>query len=405
MLRRGLWNSLFVFSAVGLGVLFLFLVVEDANPPWKRYQKEYYKRLGKVTGDPAKKGAALQVRQIYLPEFHRVDRCVTCHLGIDNPKMINEPQPFTSHPDLGIPGFLEKHSFAEIGCTLCHQGQGPATTVIHAHGKVGHWEEPLLEKGLTVGNCASCHQDIRTLKGAEPLVKARALFDQKGCIGCHSLHGWGNPIAPELAETAAKGVDQFDFRHVKGEHAVIRWIVEHFENPQAVTPGDPALGIPESAMPNYDLTEEEVKILTALTLSFAAEEEKEGHPIPARFRVAAPPLSPEPTYASTVEKGKAVYERYGCAGCHGMEGRGGIYNKGMDQAEEVPPLIYVAQGFTRESLKETIREGRFPARASSGEASPPLWMPAWKGKISEDELEALADYLMSLSPSKEESDV
>ena len=197
-MRRGIWNRLFIFSSLGLGAAFAYLVIQDANPEWKQYQTQYYRRLAQVTGDRSKSSTPLQVKQIYLPQFHRVDRCVTCHLGIDNPKMIHEPQPFKTHPDLGIPNFLEKHSFTEIGCTICHQGQGPATTVLHAHGNVHHWEEPLLGKGLTVANCASCHQNIRTLKGAEPLVKAKALFDQKGCIGCHSLHSWGNPIAPAV---------------------------------------------------------------------------------------------------------------------------------------------------------------------------------------------------------------
>ena len=78
-------------------------------------------------------------------------------------------------------------------------------------------------------------------------------------------------------------------------------------------------------------------------------------------------------------------------------------NKNMEMAEEVPSLIYVAEGFTPEELKETIRKGRYPARSDPNDLAPPLWMPAWGEKISEQELEALVEYLMSLKPEPEKS--
>ena len=398
-MKRSVWGWLFIISSFGLGAASAILIGQESLPEWRQYQSAYYRRLAQVTGDPSKAGTPLQIRQIYLPELHRTDRCITCHVGIDNPNMKNEPQPFAAHPDLGIPGFLAAHSFREIGCTICHQGQGPATAKEPAHGHVAHWEEPLLPKGSTVANCATCHDNVMQLRGAEVLVQAKALFDEKGCIGCHSLRGWGNVIGPELSETAAKSVDQFDFRRVHGEHTVANWIHDHFRDPQRVTPGDPKQGIPESAMPNYEFTEEEARNLTTLVLSFAASEEKEGRALPARFKVAkGPVVVSEPTDTSAAEKGRAVFQKYGCAACHGIRGLGGIHNKNMDIGEEVPSLRYVSDGYTREELKEVIRKGRFPARASSKEPTPPLWMPAWGDKLSEEELEAVVDYLISLHP-------
>lgn len=395
--KRGIWNWLFLLSSFGLGLVFLILIGQEMFPEWRSYQAQYYRRLAEVTGEPARARAPLGIRQIHLPEMKRVDRCVTCHVGVDNPRMAGQPQPLAAHPDLGIPGFKEAHPFGEIGCTVCHHGQGPATTVRHAHGPVKHWEEPLLPRDLTVAACATCHQNVDTLRGAERLARARLLFEEKGCIGCHNLHGQGMLVGPELDETFRKGSDQFDFHHIEGERTVVNWVVEHFRNPQRVVPGYPALGIPESSMPLYEFDEEQIRMLTALTLSFALETEREEHPIPARFKVAPSP-APEARYASSVELGKAVFKKYGCAGCHGPEGRGGIRNKNMDLAEEVPPLIYVKAGFTREALKATLIEGRYPARARAEEPPPPLWMPAWGEKISPEELEALMDYLFSLSP-------
>ncbi|MBI3324392.1 MAG: hypothetical protein HYZ92_03845, partial [Candidatus Omnitrophica bacterium] len=326
-MRRGVWNRLFLVSSFGLAFMFLALVWQELLPEWRGYQARYYRRLAEVTGEPARAATPIKVRQIHLPEFHRVDRCTTCHVGIDNPRMAGQPQPFAAHPDLGIPGFLAKHPFEEIGCTVCHHGQGSATAKKYAHGPVPHWEQPLLENGLLVGSCTSCHADVTNLRGAERLVQARALFEEKGCIGCHNLHGKGMLVGPELEETWNKSPDQFDFRYVElahgkghGEQTVAAWVIDHFRDPQRVVPGYPALGIPESSMPKYELTEEEIQLLSALVLSFGSEAGREEFPIHARYKVPAQP-QPEPTYASKVEHGVAVFKKYGCVGCHGPQGR------------------------------------------------------------------------------------
>ena len=398
-MKRSIWNLLFLISSFSLGAMFGFATVQELFPEWRGVQADYYRRLAQVTGDRSKAGTPLKILQINLPEMKQVDRCITCHVGISNPKMADQPQPFRTHPDLGIPGFLAAHSFDEIGCTVCHHGQGRATTKLQAHGPVAHWEEPLLPNDMVIGTCSTCHGNVMKLKGAEKLAKAQAMFEAKGCIGCHQLNGWGSLIGPELSETANKNLDQLDFRHIHGPKTVANWIDEHFKDPQQVTRAEPAIGIPESPMPNYDLTDEESRMLTALVLSFGSQVEKEERPIPSRFKIPAPAeKAPEPVYASSIEHGKAVYQKYGCVACHGIEGRGGIRNNNMDLGEEVPPLVYVAEGFSREALKETIREGKYPARADRSGPTPPLWMPSWKQKLSEAELDAVVDYLLSLHP-------
>ncbi len=404
-MKRGIWNWLFLLSSFGLVAMLLVLVGQELFPEWAGYQRAYYRRLAEVTG--TRGGGPVKVRQIHLPEFHRVDRCTTCHMGIDNPKMAGQPQPFGAHPDLGIPGFLAKHPFEEVGCTVCHHGQGSATTKAHAHGPVRHWEQPLLTKELIVGACTSCHGDTATLRGAERLVQARKLFDEKGCIGCHNLHGKGMLVGPELEETWNKSPAQFDFHHVEGmegkghgEGTVAQWIIDHFRDPQRVSPEYPALGIPESSMPKYEFTEEEIQLLSALVLSFASEVGREEFTVPARFKVPAKPQA-EPAYAGPVEHGEAVFRKYGCVGCHGPQGRGGIRNANMDLGEEVPALTYVSDGYSRDEIKEIIREGRYPGRADSAHLSPPLWMPPWKEKLSDEELEAVVEYLFSLRPPPE----
>ncbi len=420
-MKRGIWNWLFVISSFGLIAMTAALFCQELLPEWAIVQQQYNRRLAEVTGDRSKRWALPKIQQIHLPEMKRTDRCITCHAGISNPKMADQPQPFKSHPNLGIPGFLEKHPFNEIGCTVCHHGQGPALEKKHAHGPVPHWERPLLSKELIVGTCTTCHQNTGTLKGAERLQKAWVLFKEKGCIGCHNLHGKGMLVGPELAETYSKSSDQFDFKYIQGEETVAHWIQEHFRDPQKVVPGYPKLGIPETPMPSYGLTDDEIQMLTALVISFASEEENEESPIPARFHVpgdrggtllaaeemprrrgdAANALEPEPAAASKVEQGAAVYQKAGCIGCHGPQGRGGIRNPNMDQ-QEVPPLTHVSDGYSKEELKEIIRDGRYPARADKNGLAPALWMPSWKDKLSEEEIDAVVEYLYSLNPEKPE---
>lgn len=397
-MKRSIWNTLFLVSSFALALMFGWSVVRELFPEWAGVQAQYYRRLAEATGDRSKARAPLKVLQIQLPEMKQVDRCITCHTGISHPAMADQPQPFKTHPDLGIPGFLAKHPFDEMGCTVCHHGQGRATEKKHAHGPVHHWEDPLLPADLTIGTCSTCHGNVTQLKGAERLAKAQQLFEEKGCIGCHQLNGQGNLIGPELSETARKSPDQFDFRYVEGHPTRVDWIDEHFKDPQKITPEDAAIGIPESPMPNYDLTDEESRDLTALVLSFGSATENEYRPIPARFKVPGSPKEPQPVPSSSIERGRAIYQKIGCVACHGFEGRGGIRNPNMDAGEEVPPLIYVSEGFTREELKETIRDGKFPARAGAGHPSPPLWMPSWKQKLSDEEIDSLVDYLISLKP-------
>lgn len=405
-MKRSVWNWLFLIATFSLAAMSGVLLWREILPEWAGVQMQYNRRLAEVTGDRSKAWALPKIQQIHLPEMNRTDRCITCHAGINNSKMAGQPQPFASHPEV-TPGFLQKHPFNEIGCTVCHQGQGPAVEKKAAHGPVKHWNEPLLEKGLTVAACATCHENVRSLPGAERLQKAWALFEEKGCIGCHNLHGKGMLIGPELAETYAKSPDQFDFKYIsggKGGHhegaTVALWIAEHFRDPQKVVPGYPALGIPETPMPNYGLTEEEVSLLTALSISFAMEVENEERPIPARFRVPAGPPAPQPVYASKVEQGAAVFQKMGCVGCHGLQGRGGIINPNMDMGEEVPPLTHVSDGYSKEELKEIIREGSTPGKSDRHGLAPPLWMPSWKEKLTDEELDAVVEYLYSLNPEK-----
>ena len=94
----------------------------------------------------------VQVRQILLPDLNRVDRCTTCHLAVEDPSYGGYPQPLAYHP------LHEQHPFERFGCTICHRGQGRATTVADAHGHVAHWDQPMLPLQYIQASCGQCHQ-------------------------------------------------------------------------------------------------------------------------------------------------------------------------------------------------------------------------------------------------------
>ena len=105
---------------------------------------------------------------------------------------------------------------------------------------------------------------------------------------------------------------------------------------------------------------------------------------------------------NALERGKAVYLKYGCAGCHGANGEGKVPNPNAKTAQQVPGLQYVAEGYTKDELRKRILDGqREIPLMDPRKPSPPLYMPAWREKIKEGDLADLMEYLISLAPKGE----
>jgi ubiquinol-cytochrome c reductase cytochrome b subunit len=77
------------------------------------------------------------------------------------------------------------------------------------------------------------------------VIAGRTLYEQNGCAACHSIHGKGGKIGPDLT-------------HVGGTHDAA-WHLRHFKDPQSVSPG--------SMMPKIVLTDKELGELTDYMLS------------------------------------------------------------------------------------------------------------------------------------------
>lgn len=448
------------FTALGLLVASLVALAyyKDQFREWKLWQRAYVKQeLARAAGAEQREAAAripIEIKQRVLPELNRVDRCATCHLAVEDPSYAGFPQPLAYHPNHA------QHPFEKFGCTICHQGQGRATTKEAAHGAVAHWERPMLPMKYIESSCGKCHLPS-DVPQAPKLARGRAVFEELGCVGCHKLHGSGGVIGPELDDIGARrGPD---------------WLLAHFKSPAAVTSG--------SAMPPLNAGEDDLEALTLYVLSLTGEQmgayyvsaktipspavgrrlfAEKGcigcHSIGGKGGKTGPPMdevakrrAPEwimahfrdplavspgtvmpkfdftkqesraltefllqqsdpnvigflriPALMNPVERGKAVFGKYGCAGCHNRGGGGGVPNPNAKTAQQVPSLKYVADSYTKAELKKRILDGQREIVALDPKRPPPpLYMPPWRGKIAESEINDLIEYLLSLFPTEE----
>jgi mono/diheme cytochrome c family protein len=452
---RRLPQLFFALSLLSL-VLMLWALHQASTPSWKAYQRTFFQLEAQGEPNEAAKAAVRntrpEIRQVMLTGLQRVDRCTTCHLGVDDPTMKNAPEPYRFHEGLG------PHIPSKFGCTICHGGQGLATTKQDAHGSVRFWDKPLLAREYIRASCGRCHKEGE-VPGVPELTAGRHLFETQGCRGCHKLNGVGGSIGPDLTEEGAS-------------HRSPEWLERHFLAPNQVSSG--------SAMPNFHFTREQARALTYYMLSLTNEEmgsyfssvrlipsvaygrelfvQKDcivchsvggvgaksgpdllgvtqrhspewldeqlvnpefvypGSTMPeydletnarkaliaymasataddAQAIVAhrAKPLSPADV---SIEAGKREFARVGCAGCHGTELQGGLPNPNA-QGGQVPSLLHLSDDYTKDEIIAVIRNGRAPPLENTAGPTPPLYMPSWKSLLSEEDIHQLVEFLWS----------
>ena len=155
----------------------------------------------------------------------KVDRCTSCHLGIENPDFADAPQPFTTHPNLELYiTSASTHPLDKFGCTSCHAGRGRGTSFVSSthtpnseEDKIRwqeeydwevmhHWLQPMLPVRYTQASCFKCHNNNLDLKGADKLNLGLSLVDKAGCNGCHLVQDFPqlNKVGPNLKKLDAK---------------------------------------------------------------------------------------------------------------------------------------------------------------------------------------------------------
>jgi mono/diheme cytochrome c family protein len=241
------------------------MAIRDGKREWKPYQAGYKALLMGMIGrdsNPAlyRRVAGMQpeIKQVVIEEWQAVDRCTTCHLGIEDPLFAGATQPFTTHP---YPQLLKQHPVEKFGCTICHGGQGRSTTYRGAaHRTIAHWPDPMVEKGLIQSRCGICHKEFEAI-GADKLIEGRQLFKEMHCAGCHQIERVGGDVGPVLSAFADKDPGNFSYANVDGVRSKQNWVREHFKNPQKITPDSP--------MRPYPMSERQIECLASYVLSLS----------------------------------------------------------------------------------------------------------------------------------------
>ncbi len=259
---------------------------ENVGAEWYHDQRDYRDQLlARATTQSEVQAAErfdVHQRQLYLPDLHRVDRCVTCHVSIDDPAMKEAPQPLTAHPG----DTMLNHPKEHFGCTVCHRGQGLATTLADAHGHVPDWPDPMLDREQIEHACPKCHTEA-PLPGVPRYNAALALFHEKACISCHKLRGHGGDKGPDISSA--------------GKLHDADWHFKHFKDPKSV--------VATSEMPNFNLSDEDANALVFLMMSLT------GEPIPTGFLSNPKPKPVEMRVMDPMAmKGHVGSEI--CIGCH-----------------------------------------------------------------------------------------
>src|SRR5580658_533762 len=255
-------------------------------------------------------------RNAFDEAIARVDRCESCHMGIDKKGFENAPQPFRTHSNFDA--IILKHPPEKTGCTPCHEGQGPAVNSVEmAHGQSEHWDHPLLPGDEMQSRCLSCHIDVGSLRNKDGdqiainWVNGERMFQQLGCPACHLVGGYEDmpKIGPFLKLASTKLDPSW----------TVRWIT------------DPHNFRPHSRMPNFMFTPEQGTQIAAYIFDSSKKDGDDwstAHPAPAE-------LPGDVSNAGMVEEGKGLFESVGCKGCHSIDA--GAYGTPVGDADNFKP--------------------------------------------------------------------
>jgi cytochrome c2 len=263
----------FALANVLLVLLLMWTMTTEYAPEWKQYQREYYRLWAEklteadLTSDPTLKqkllAKPLEVKQTWDAKLGITDRCMTCHMGVDNPKMTDVPQPYRTHPD------IKPHTFNQLGCTVCHEGQGMATTKHAAHvmenleGRFGSfdeqemgWSRPMLPLEYVQASCNKCHNVMEApVPGAERLDTGWKIVQEKGCQTCHYIVDSGAKQAPELSIVGTKFYNESGYS--EAFHGVrFGYLKESLRCPQANLSHEEAKNCKATLPPVADMTNE-----------------------------------------------------------------------------------------------------------------------------------------------------
>jgi mono/diheme cytochrome c family protein len=270
----------------------IFLIVLAVSPlksyfsEWRKFQNDFNQFVEKL---PQKiKPITVGLKQIWVRDLNRIDRCVTCHIGINDSRLSNASQPFSSHPKT-------PHDVEKFGCTICHEGQGLATDYESAHLSTEFWDKPLLPRRYVQSSCARCHIN-ENLNSIPSVNLGRELVSEFNCVACHEIPGFKKQFVPLLEGIGSK---------VENREWLINWLKDPFHSQ------------PKSKMPKFYFTNDEIEYLVDFLMSF------KNFPNNVRFE-SLPNIYFEKKEDETfIQLGQTRFREVRCISCHSVDGKGG----------------------------------------------------------------------------------
>jgi len=287
---------------------------EEGQNAWKDYQEAYRDTLASRALSALQKESALEypveVRQMSIPLIRRTDRCVSCHVGIEDARMRGLPLPYRAHGG----NLLASHPPERFGCTVCHGGIGQSLNRKESCGaeQPDQLHVPFVSLHAVESSCGRCHLTVfdTSATGMPTLLRGKLILRREGCLGCHRVRGKGGSVGPDLTNEGSKNLRAFDFSRVSGPQTISNWMKRHFMDPGGVSPG--------SSMPAFALPDGEIEALIVAVRGLFSST------FPPEY-LALPLLKELKGVTAPVggEEGFALF----CVACHGQEGRGREYGK------------------------------------------------------------------------------
>lgn len=203
-------------------------------------------------------------------------------------------------------------------------------------------------------------------ESSSPTSAGKAYFNQAGCASCHKIGDEGSAVGNDLTFVG--------YRHNAA------WLDLFIKDPQAWKK--------DTLMPNRLLSTEARAAIVAYLAAQKGQAWAEG-------------ARPWDKIADPVAKGRVIYARAGCIGCHGMGGAGGYPNNNV-AGGLIPKLDAARETYTKPELIAKIKKGVSPAKNDPKGPEPMIRMPAWGEQLGDEELDAVASYLLSLNPANAE---
>jgi cytochrome c1 len=320
-----LWQRLFGEPVRAFGVVSLIFLISLAIAPaknffseWRHYQHGYLKMVrNRSDANTLERHFQGGIQQVWLPELGVVDRCTSCHVGMKEASLSDvATQPYRPHPVI-------PHKLDEFGCTVCHRGQGAATTVEEAHNSTLAWEQPILPAKYIESSCGQCHRG--PLPGTPVLNLGRNMLSRYGCVRCHTVE---LPDGSMMKPTD----DPPSLQHI-ADKTTREWIYAWLKDPQAYAA--------TATMPNFKLSDEDARDMSAFLIANSAP--KPGDTVTLSAKPSSDPAA-----------GASLYGESFCASCHAVQNAAG----NMVGGDVGPEITRVGSKVRPEWLQAWLRNPR-----------------------------------------------